>query len=108
MENINKLFKKIYNDIEAKESILEPRKPGRPRKPDAEPEMELVPAAMPDYTHVALGIYQDETDRQWYVATFKFDPKTGGSVMTERTLAGEDKYFASELFKIRTVELEML
>lgn len=85
--------------------MSENRKPGRSKK---EPELEVVPAAIPNLTHVALGIYQDETDRQWYVATFKFDPKTGASMMTERTLAGEDKYFASELFKIRTVELEML
>ncbi len=88
--------------------MTENRKPGRPKK-EVEQEHELVVAqTTPDYTHLALGIYQDMKDKLWYTATLRFDPVTGAAMVTDRVLAGEDKYFANEAFRIKTVELEIL
>ena len=70
-------------------------------------EMEAVEIKQPEYTHTALGTYKGP-DNQWYVAVLKFDPETGLSKITDRHLAGEDRYFASEAFKIKAVELDLI
>jgi hypothetical protein len=82
----------------------------RPRKDANQTEnaQSSVENPQPVLTHNALGMYQDQNDKQWYVAHFQFDPATGTSQLVQRFLAGEDKYFASELFRIKTVELEMI
>lgn len=78
------------------------KKPGRPRK---EPTLTEESAAV--LTHSALGLFQG-TDNQWYVASLRFDPVTGSATVSDRTLAGEDKNFANELFKLKAVELDMV
>jgi len=84
------------------EIMDEAKKVGRPRK-----EVEVVENPQVNYTHNALGLFQG-TDNQWYVASLRFDPVTGSATVSDRTLAGEDKNFANELFKLKAVELDMV
>jgi hypothetical protein len=72
--------------------------PGRPK---------TVVQETPNLTHPALGLYQG-ADKLWYIAVLKFNPETGHATVDQRILAGEDKYFANEMFKIKTIELEMI
>ncbi len=71
--------------------------PGRPKTVEKTPEL----------THNGVGLYQG-SDKMWYVAILRFNPETGHATVTERVLAGEDKYFANETFKLKVVELEIV
>ncbi len=91
----------------------EKRPVGRPRKEKVSEleEMEAPQAAVSEETvnnpNTAIGIYQG-IDKQWYIAVLRFNPETGRAVVTERFHAGEDKNFANEAFKIKTMELDIL
>ena len=70
-------------------------------------EMEALENKQPEYSATALGTYQD-ADNKWYVAVLKFDPVSGLATVSDRILAGDDKYFANEAFKIKAVELDII
>lgn len=60
-------------------------------------------------TNDALGLFQDETTKEWFVAHLRFNPKSGDASVVAKIPTGEKaKNFAIERFKITALKLDMV
>lgn len=63
----------------------------------------------PNYTGEALGIYQDEETKEWFVVSVKFDPVLKVSGEVELIPAGgTTKDFATETFKLEVARRDIV
>lgn len=58
--------------------------------------------AAKELPNIALGTFKD--GNYWKIAIIKFDPKTGEAIIEKTDIVGEQKFYATERFKLLAIE----
>lgn len=66
------------------------------------------PTVITNFTHSALGTFQDNITFRWKLVEFKFDPVTLTTKVESVTEMGDGRLELVERFKIRSVELSLV
>lgn len=59
----------------------------------------------PNFSHSALGSFQDPVTQRWQLVEFKFDPTTGATKVHEKTEMSDGRMELNERFKIKAAEV---